>query len=398
MNRQIYWLAPLLFLPAIAWIQRRKQGAAIGLGAGWLLTILAVGCSALWYRAQPYSLAEHALDTWRDSQLGSLAGHTLYVTVGIGLTMGLILLPLLAGYIAPGFKAASPKLLVVVLAAVLAGEYAVAVRLGHKMPSVGNILTEYGILRPGTVAIGTRRVILCAAMRDLLTMAVLLSCAGCALALWKGRRTWGSWQDPATPAVVLGAVFVAGWLPPMLYRSAVQELYDRHLIAFLPLVAIPMLRYYQEHLAPRVSRWSWAMLILFALYGAATTHDLFAAGRARLEAAANLEHAGIPRNEITAGFEYDGETQVDTMGYVNNRWIDNPAGAYRPLTCTGPESVRLWFLTMMPAVRARYFVVLSRSPELEDGPAAPVGYITWLPPARRQVFTQMLRGGYAGCR
>jgi len=139
------------------------------------------------------------------------------------------------------------------------------------------------------------------------------------------------------------------------------------------------------------------MLALFALYGVATTHDLFAADRARLEAAANLEHAGIPRNEITAGFEYDGETQVDTMGYVNNRWIDNPAGAYRPLTCTGPESVRLWFLTMMPAVHARYFEVLSRSPELEDGPAAPVGYITWLPPARRQVFTQMLRGGYAGC-
>jgi hypothetical protein len=405
MNRQIYWLAPLLFLPVIAWIQRRKRGAAAGLSAGWLLTgwlftIMAVGCSILWYQAQPYSLAEHAMDAWRHSGLRSLVGQTLNVTAGAGLTTGLILLPLLVGYVAVGFKAASPKLLVVALAVVMAGEYVFAVRLSHRMPSLGNILTEYGILPPETVAIGARPVILGAAGRDLLTMAVLLCCAGCALALWKGRRTGGSrlWQDPVAPTFVLGALFAAGWLPPMLYRSQIQVFYDRHLIAFMPLVAIPLLRYYQEHLGPRVNRWSWAVLALFALYGVATTHDLFAADRARLEAAGNLEQAGIPRNEITAGFEYDGETQVDAMGYVYNKWIDNPAGAYRPLKCIGPDSIRLWSLGMMPAIRARYFVVLSRSPELEDGPAAPVGYITWLPTGRRQVFTQKLPEGYAGCQ
>jgi hypothetical protein len=138
---------------------------------------------------------------------------------------------------------------------------------------------------------------------------------------------------------------------------------------------------------------------VFALYGVATTHDAFAASRARAEAARALEQAGIPRIEIAAGFEYDGWTQVAATGYVNNWQLENPRGAYRPVICTGPEVVRLGFYKMMPALRTRHFVALSRYPELEDGPAGPVDYTTWLPPARRQVFTQTVPGGgYAGCR
>ena len=103
--------------------------------------------------------------------------------------------------------------------------------------------------------------------------------------------------------------------------------------------------------------------------------------------------------------EYDGWTQLEATGYLNYGQIENPAGAYRPLTCTdsgeetGPDAVQLWYLRMMPAIHARYFVLLSRSPKLQDGPAGPVAYTTWLPPARRQASTQILPGGgYAGCR
>jgi len=173
---------------------------------------------------------------------------------------------------------------------------------------------------------------------------------------------------------------------------------DRYLIPFLPLFAIPLLRHYQVNISQSVSRWSWVMLALFGLYGVATTHDAFAADRARLTAARTLEQAGIPRTEIMAGFDYDGWTQLETAGYVNHRQIENPAGAYRRVTCTGPKVVQLWFAPLMTAIRARYFVTLSRLPELEDGPAAPVSYTTWLPPAGRQVFTQTLpRGQYQEC-
>ncbi len=42
LDRQIYWLAPILFLPVLAWVQRRKRGVPIGLGVTWLLTIAVI--------------------------------------------------------------------------------------------------------------------------------------------------------------------------------------------------------------------------------------------------------------------------------------------------------------------------------------------------------------------
>ncbi|MGH9593003.1 MAG: hypothetical protein ACRD5L_07915, partial [Bryobacteraceae bacterium] len=157
--------------------------------------------------------------------------------------------------------------------------------------------------------------------------------------------------------------------------------------------------YYQARIGSKVSRWSWALLSLFAAYGVATTHDAFAASRALLAAAQTLEHAGVPRTAITAGFNYDGWMQVEITGHVNNQFVDHPAGAYRRVQCAGTEAVRLWYLDVMPSIRARYFVELTRSAGLEDGPIAPVAYTSWLPPARRRVFTQRLpEGAYVGCQ
>ena len=218
------------------------------------------------------------------------------------------------------------------------------------------------------------------------------------MALWKRRENAGErrWEDPAVPALVLACVFAGPYFLGLLFRSPEVPPYDRYLIPFLPLAAIPLLRYYKVHTGSRVSGWSWALLALFAVYAVATTHDAFAGARARLTAARDLERTGIRRNEIMAGFEYDGWTQLEAAGYLNNPQIENPAGAYRPVTCTGP---RAWWLPKMPAVQARYVVALSRFPELENARAGQVGYTTWLPPARRQVFTQMLpAGSYAGCR
>jgi hypothetical protein len=406
LDRQVYWLAPLLFLPTIAWIQRYRKAAVAGLGAAWLATVLVVMYSAAWFQAKPYALVEHNLDHWKHDAPRYLGMRMVHVGADLAITAGLILLPVLVGFAVPGFKMVSRGIAVVTLAFVLAGELVIVFPLHHKMPSIGNILSPYGIVPPGIMAIGPRPVILGPAIRDLLSLAVLLSCAGCGLALWRGRRSASAlmWKDQATPALVLGFVFAGAYFALVLLHSADATAYDRYLIPLLPLVAVPLLRYYKMQIGPRVSGLSWAALTLFALYGIATTHDEFAAARARLTAAQTLERAGIPRAEITAGMEYDGWTQLEASGYLNDGQIANPPGAYRLLTCTdneegtGPDAVRLWYLGKMPVIRARYFVVLGRSPKLQDGPVAPVGYTTWLPPARRQVFTQKLpEGGYAGC-
>ncbi len=194
-------------------------------------------------------------------------------------------------------------------------------------------------------------------------------------------------------------MFAAIWLPSLVIRSVGTPAYDRYLIAFLPLVAIPLLRFRQVRGNGRVSRWSWALLALFAIYGVLTSHDSFAIHRARLASAEALVKAGIPRTEIMAGFEFDGWTQLETAGYVNNWQMENPIGLYRQLKCTDPPRVvQQWFLYLMSSVQPRYFVGISRSPGLVDAANPPVEYTTWFPPARREVVTQELPGGVsAGC-
>jgi hypothetical protein len=401
LDRQIYWLAPLLFLPEIAWIQRRKNGVPMWLGVGWLASLAAVACSVLWFQAQPYTLVEEALNAWKRHGFRYGVANELPLVAEMAATVVLLLFPLLAAYVAPGFKTVSRKTAPLVGAGLLAGAFGVRHVFHRGAPWMAGILREYGVYSLGVGYLDKRPVILGRVVRDLIAAAVFLSSAGCGLALWKYRPAAGarSWHRPATPALVLGLVFTAAWFATVLYRAAGSTASDRYLIPILPVLAIPLLRHYQVHVSQRVSLWSWAMLALFAWYGVATTHDGFAAARARLAATRILERAGVPRTEIMAGFEYDGWTQLEAAGYVNNDLIRNPAGAYRPKSCTGPQSVRSWFQPMVPAVRARYFVVFSRLPELVDGPFAPVRFTTWISPGPQEVFTQIIPGGgYAGCQ
>ncbi len=396
MDRQVYWIAPLTFLPAIAWIQRRNKRAIAGLSTAWLLVALSIAGCIGWFNSKPYTLAEDTLGAFRQNPLGS-AIHSLHMAPPFALTMALILLPLLIAFVVPGFRYAPRKLAALALAGVAAGEFKLAVVHHHKMPVLGDVLTEYGILTPDLVAVGYRPIILGPVVRDLLTSLALLCVAGCLLALWNRRREVADrcWKDPAAPATIFGIVFLASCFAVIELRSTTTDVFDRYLIPFLPVAGIPLLRHYQESIRPRLTRWSWAMLALFALYAVATTHDSFATARAQVAATGALEQAGIPRSQISAGFEYEGWTQLEFEGHLNNPQIARPAGAYRPVTCVGSSLHRRWWAPLMPAVHARYLVMLSRFADLEDAPASPVGYTTWLPPARRQIFTQMVPGGRA---
>jgi hypothetical protein len=73
LDRQVYWLGPLLFLPTVAWVRGRDQGAVFGLGVAWLTVISAVAYLVLWFKAKPYTLNEHSLDYWRHSSLRHMA-------------------------------------------------------------------------------------------------------------------------------------------------------------------------------------------------------------------------------------------------------------------------------------------------------------------------------------
>jgi hypothetical protein len=113
------------------------------------------------------------------------------------------------------------------------------------------------------------------------------------------------------------------------------------------------------------------------------THDYFAAGRARVEAAANLTSSGIPRTHVSAGFEYDGWTQVENAGRIPtpDEQAAAPPRHY-------PVKEPYWYWPQTPVVEPVYVVTYSRLPGLVDAPFPVIRYTTWLPPFRRQIYTQ----------
>jgi hypothetical protein len=81
---------------------------------------------------------------------------------------------------------------------------------------------------------------------------------------------------------------------------------------------ILVLRLYQERVKPNLPPISIALVVLFAAYAVAGTHDAFGRYRARQEAIAELLAAGIPNTAIDAGVEHNGSAQVDRDGHITN--------------------------------------------------------------------------------
>lgn len=402
LSRQVYWLAPLFFLPVIAWVQHGRKGTVIWLGVAWTSVLLSVSFCFRWYGAQPYAINEPWWKTVKDSTLASLTISDVKLVARLALTVALILVPVLAGFVLPGLRAVSRRTAVLVGAGILIAGIPGMHWTKLQAPWLGNILTEHGVIPLGVVGIGQLPIVLGRTVREVVSLAVFLCCAGCGLALWKLRkpvRLHSLSECTTSPFVVLGLAFAGAWLTAVLFRSAGAPAFDRYLLPFLQLAAIPLLWIYQVHIRSRVSRLSWVVLTAFALYGVAATHDAFADARTRLQAAHRLEQAGIPRIAIMAGVEYDGWTQLEIKGHLNYWYLTAPPGAYRKVSCTGPEPLRPWYLPLTTALQVRYFISLSPLPQLADGPAGPIWYTTWLPPGRRPVYMSMLpEGEYVGCR
>ena len=68
---------------------------------------------------------------------------------------------------------------------------------------------------------------------------------------------------------------------------------------------------------------------IYTLWRIAITQDITALSRARDAAANRLITAGIPRERIDAGFEYDYETQLESVGHINDPRIRIPADAFK---------------------------------------------------------------------
>jgi hypothetical protein len=182
--------------------------------------------------------------------------------------------------------------------------------------------------------------------------------------------------------------FAAAYVVLLLSRGLYVFIYDRYLLGLMPFAIICLLKLYNENYAPRLPVLSYMLLFLFAAYGVLATHDLFALNRARIAAVQEVRATGVPAKAIQAGFEFDGWTQINEAGYVNEKRMEVPKTAYKNdrRYLLRPHDCRLGFDEYAPALNRKYLVVLP-SPNCGVPSTFPaVTYIGWLPPVHRAVY------------
>jgi hypothetical protein len=213
------------------------------------------------------------------------------------------------------------------------------------------------------------------------------------------KLAWAPWSKAhalqsirgGSPALAVFAVFAAGYLPLLLFKSVVPGgagLFDRYLLPVMPIATIIGLRIYSAMAGKtRPPLLGWLALGLCAYYGVAQTHDYFCLLRARVKLTNALEARGVPRRKIMAGFEYDGWTQITEVGYYNDQRIKDADFQYQaPKPLPFQTDYFLWQLA--PIVQPEYVVCLAEHGELTTTDLHPMKYRAWLPPVSRRCLVQ----------
>lgn len=394
--RQTAWLALFFMMPAAAWLLRKRRLPWVVVVITWVASLVFVRWSMVWFSHQPYSLREAVVAGYVDRDL--VYAFIESVTRST-LDAAMLLLPILIAFVPLARPFAVPTrrwyygaLGLTLLALVFVWHRHTL--LSWLAPFDGNYFTQNGLL--DIPEIGVRRPMLGIWSRLLLgglTWVCLVATVGYFVRLRHERKGIVP-QDPASPLRKLSILLLPYTLAYgllLLHRAVFSHIFDRYLIVLLFVPALLLVLWYQQAVAPRLPVASVILLVVSGLFTTAANHDLFAMGRARVQAANNLIAAGIPRTEFYGGFEYDGWTQVERYGFANSGYMNTPQG----FTASPPIVLRMqvkpcryWAARIAAAVQPRY--ALSYDPGSCAGPSqfGPVSYSSWLPPYGAKIYTQ----------
>jgi hypothetical protein len=394
--RQTAWLGVLLLMPATAWCCRRRR-SVLPLGIVlWFTGALGIALYMRWFRAQPYAVIDKVFYKYHI--------NSVFNASNTAITSLLCLVPILCAFIA---RHAPGKRLVRNVAAVTGAVlgsllFYWAMKSPHDYFRTvpfsihGNFVTEQGIFfHP---ILGEPELVVPVAVRFFLAVVIVstISCfIGCVIT---ARRTLFADFHRTIPIgrsyayisngqfLILFSPFVVAYLFLILTRSPV---YDRYFLPLQFVFTIVLIRIYRQTTSERLPRLCLLVGLLVAIYAVVSTHDLFAFYRARAAAADEIISTGLPRTELEGGFEYDGWTQLEQTGYVNESRIVIPQNTYvkwispdvpNPTICIG------WFRKYSPSVHPHLH--LSQSPGICYLPSqfAPVVYKTWLPVKQQAIY------------
>lgn len=395
--RQITWLGVLVMVPCAGWLMRKRCYMLPVVGLLWVVSVFCIYSCMHWFSGQPYAISESVLPDLQP--FSSIAWLMPLITVDRSvaavLCLGLAIFPVLVAWFPkPGKRMYSSLFLAALvvlptaLVQVLVGpsmklwlQYVLFKELSmNKYPGEGWVPDAQSSILPFPAQI---------AISLAVAMAVL-HCLG-AVRAWRlagGRLGIGS---SGYSAAWLAGPFVACYFLLLIQRVWVTAVFDRYMIGVMPFAVLCVVLLYQERVAPRLPSICLPMLVLYALVAVAGTHDWFAWQRARLAAVSELRTAGVPRIAIYGGFEYDGWTQLEEAGSLNDTRIVNPPGTYRSVPLVKKDDPCFYdFYSSVPVIQHEYVVGFDSTSCYTPSTFAPVPYTSWIPPFRRVITVQRI--------
>lgn len=400
--RQIGWLGILVVVPSAAWLLRGK-GKLLQLAFMlWIIGLVCIAGVSHWFGLQPHILREPIL-------AGSLGSHRLaalfLVLVRSGLVLSLLLLPVLVSFLLPSRRVprsvAQRRVPAAVFVTVLLTLSVLAMYLIHThhslrmiTPFSNNLVTARGMVdlpdllghRPEVVPVWVRVLLLS------LSAAVVASFL---LTMQQRQRPFETIGNrfalTRQQFVVLFGPFTACYLALLVTRV---NLFDRYLLPVLLVGTIIVIRLYQRHVRRDLTLLAEVGVLVFACFSVAALHDLYATSRARIAATERLQSAGLTRKEIRGGFEYDGWTQLEAVGYVVDTRVQEPfkeSPGSTAINATPSSNCTFWFSSETPVVQERYGLSYEPMQCGTERRFTAVPYRTWLPPHERSIYIESMR-------
>ncbi len=407
--RQTAWFGALLFVPSTVWLFRRRHGLFLSGVLIWLAGVAGVFACLDWLYHQPYFIPESLAPPGFSL---AVLRHVVKGEIRVSLCTLLLLFPVLAAWW-PLARSVPRRSLVwtsVISSVLLVGFLAYCSSQGKLdqwiAPWLPHVIGQMGM--PGMDNIpGPKPGPIHTWQRIFVTVLVLGAVLIFFVHLFSPLRRRGylnqSARMPSWHRIfwLLGP-YTLGYMAVLSTRAVFDALFDRYSLVPQAIGIIVLLRYYQDFVVSdgkqpsstftigRLPTICYLALLVFAYYSVAGTHDWFSLDRARVQAAEEIRRSGVPRTAIQGGFEYDGWTQLEAAGYINDPRIRIPKGAFHAVSePTLPSECSTWFSpTLIPAVNPRYFVVFTPLSCFAPSPFPAVTYHAWMPPFTRKLYVQ----------
>ncbi len=395
--RQICWLGLIVLVPTALWMLRsRRRVVAVGV-AGWLMGLLSISLMLHWFLSQPYSIPEKLFMGTHLNQIVHLLVSFVMFFLGLPLYVAPLWIPLL---LQVNWRSRQARLTAAGALAVTAGPVFWLSRIGllpdYLQPTLNPVLSPWGIWDTPFGPIH-RPLLLQIPLREWLSAATLLGFFAVVLASWWGARQNVAEDSAQTmplqivsnqPGVrrlaMLFGPFTLSYLLLLVSRSMYSSLYDRYLLlVVVVLVLFTLLLVQRLQRQGLYAAGAWSLLAAASVLTVMMTHDSYARYRARLVAIDRVLAAGVPRTQIRGELEFDGMTEILTTGYVNERRLVNPAGAYKQI-----EHPATWMDTLFPSVNPVYVFLLDADSYGSPTPFEPVRFTQWLGQHQQVFYTR----------